>query len=84
MECRTKHHQLRINPRLWLPKLCYAALPWFYLGAGALAVITSLYIEARFRLTPWPLVFAAFCTYLAAHVFLCRWHSEHAKLTTPG
>ena len=35
-----------IGTKIWLPRLLYDALPWFYLLSGIVAFLATLYISA--------------------------------------
>lgn len=50
--------------KIWLPRLVYDALPWFYLLAGAAAFLATLYISEWFWVLPHYLLFAAGCVHL--------------------
>ena len=47
--------------RIWLPKLLYDALPYFYLTAGFAAFFATLYISDWFWVLPHYLIFSAAC-----------------------
>ncbi len=56
--------------KIWLPKLLYNALPYFYLGAGVAAFLATLYISDWFWVLPHYLLFSAACVHFGALV----WH----------
>lgn len=58
--------------KIWLPKLLYDSLPYFYLSAGIAALFATLYISAWFWILPHYLLFSAACLHLAFHVFRRR------------
>lgn len=58
--------------RIWLPKLLYDSLPWFYLLAGLLAFLATLYISEWFWVLPHYLIFSAACLHLALAVYSRR------------
>ena len=62
-----------INRKIWLPKLVYDALPWFYAGSGLLALLATLYIGDPFWRVPHSLLAAAVCIQLALYVFIRRY-----------
>ncbi len=59
----------RLNRKIWLPKLYYDALPWFYLFAGVAALLATLYINAWFWILPHSLLFSAACIHFSVYVF---------------
>ncbi|MEO1245560.1 MAG: hypothetical protein AAFX56_07715 [Pseudomonadota bacterium] len=63
---------LKFTRKIWLPKLYYDALPWFYLSAGVSALLATLYINAWFWVLPHYLLFTAACFHLAIYVFRSR------------
>ncbi len=61
-----------ISRKIWLPKLFYDVLPYFYLGAGFLAFLSTLYISEWFWILPHYLLFSAACIHLGIVVFRRR------------
>ena len=59
--------------KIWLPKLLYDALPYFYLVSGVAAFLATLYISEWFWVLPHYLLFSAACLHLGAYVF----HRRH-------
>ncbi|MGI9205546.1 MAG: hypothetical protein ACR2Q3_16140 [Woeseiaceae bacterium] len=53
-----------INRKIWLPKLLYDGLPLFYLLAGVLALVATLYIGAWYWVVPHYVLFSAGCLHL--------------------
>ncbi len=51
--------------KIWLPRLLYDALPYFYLTAGFTALFATLYISEWFWVLPHYLLFAVACLHLA-------------------
>jgi len=51
--------------KIWLPRLLYDALPYFYLAAGFTALFATLYISEWFWVLPHYLLFAVACLHLA-------------------
>jgi hypothetical protein len=64
--------------KIWLPKLLYNALPWFYLVAGFGAFAATLYINQWFWLLPHYLLFSAACIHLGLFVYRRRRHRGDA------
>ncbi|MEX2496574.1 MAG: hypothetical protein WD448_10820 [Woeseia sp.] len=58
--------------KIWLPKLLYDSLPYFYLFAGLAAFFAALYISDWFWVLPHYTLFAAACLHLAGAVYLRR------------
>ena len=66
--------------RIWLPKLLYDALPWFYLASGIVAFLTTLYISEWFWVLPHYLLFSAACIHLGVIII----HRRRARRDTKG
>lgn len=64
-----------VSKKIWLPKLFYDALPYFYLTAGFLAFFTTLYISEWFWVLPHYLLFSAACIHLGIVVYRRRHRS---------
>ena len=58
--------------KIWLPKLLYDALPWFYCLAGPSALLAALYIGGWIRVAPHALIVSVGCLHFAFWVFLKR------------
>lgn len=58
--------------KIWLPKLLYDSLPYFYLLAGLAAFFAALYISEWFWVVPQYILFSAACLHLAFAVFRRR------------
>jgi hypothetical protein len=58
--------------KIWLPRLVYDCLPYFYLTAGFAALFATLYISEWFWVLPHYLLFSAACLHLAAVVLRRR------------
>lgn len=65
--------------KIWLPKLLYDSLPYFYLGSGIAAFLATLYISAWFWVLPHYLLFSAACLHLSIHVYRRRSRSRRAR-----
>lgn len=61
-----------VSRKIWLPKLIYDALPYFYLIAGISAFFTTLYISEWFWVLPHYLLFSAACIHLGILVYRRR------------
>ena len=58
--------------KIWLPRLLYDSLPYFYLVAGLTAFFAALYISEWFWVVPQYILFSAACFHLAFVVFRRR------------
>ena len=58
--------------KIWLPKLLYDALPYFYLVSGFAAFFATLYISEWFWVLPHYLLFSAACLHLGIMVYRRR------------
>ena len=66
------------NRKIWLPKLLYNALPYFYLTSGFAAFFATLYISEWFWVLPHYLLFSAACIHLGISVYRQR-HSGSSE-----
>ena len=72
-----------ISRKIWLPKLLYDVLPYFYLASGVAAFLATLYISEWFWVLPHYLLFSAACLHLGILVFRRRKrHSQPRRETT--
>ena len=62
--------------RIWLPKLLYDCLPYFYLSAGFAALFATLYIGDWFWVLPHYIIFSAACLHLGTAVYRRRRRSR--------
>lgn len=60
------------SKKIWLPKLLYDALPYFYLSSGFAAFFATLYISEWFWVLPHYLLFSAACIHLGLFVYRRR------------
>lgn len=67
-----------LTRKIWLPKLIYDALPYFYLTVGFTAFFATLYISEWFWVLPHYLLFSATCIHLAIVVYRRR-HRDPAQ-----
>lgn len=61
-----------VGRKIWLPKLLYDALPYFYLASGIAAFLATLYINEWFWVLPHYLLFSAACLHLGIVVYRRR------------
>lgn len=90
---KARHHDRIPTPvlsrKIWLPKVFYDAVPYFYLAAGVLAFFTTLYVSEWFWVLPHYLLFSVACLHFG-FVILRRRHRESRAAsgarpgTTPG
>ena len=67
-----------MSRKLWLPKLLYDVLPYFYLAAGFLAFLATLYISEWFWVLPHYLLFSVVCLHLGVLVYRRRRRANDA------
>lgn len=58
--------------KIWLPKLAYDCLPYFYLTAGFVAFFATLYISDWFWVLPHYLLFSLACIHFGVVVYRKR------------
>ena len=58
--------------KIWLPKVLYDFLPYFYLTSGFAAYFATLYISNWFWVLPHYLLFSAGCLHLGLMVYRRR------------
>lgn len=68
-----------VSRKIWLPKLLYDALPYFYLLSGISAFLATLYISEWFWVLPHYVLFSAACLHLGVFVYRRR----HRKRSEP-
>lgn len=61
-----------VNRKIWLPKLIYDVLPYFYLVSGFAAFFATLYVSEWFWILPHYLLFSAGCIHLGFLVYRRR------------
>ena len=58
--------------KIWIPKLVYASLPWFYVTSGIAAFLATLYISEWFWILPHYVLFSIACIHLGVFVLRRR------------
>ena len=58
--------------KIWLPKLLYSALPFFYVAAGIAALLATIYISDWFWVLPHYLLFSVACIHFGIFVYRRR------------
>ena len=71
-----------LSRKIWLPKAIYVALPYFYLVAGILAFLATLYISNWLWVLPHYLLFSAACLHLGVLILRRRRHPKDRGDTT--
>jgi len=61
-----------LSQKIWIPKLLYAALPYFYLVSGIGALVATLYVGSWIWLLPHYLLFSAICMHMGLLIFRRR------------
>jgi hypothetical protein len=67
--------------KIWLPKILYDALPYFYLTSGFAAFFATMYISEWFWVLPHYLLFSAACIHLGITVYRRRGNRERENST---
>ncbi len=65
-----------LSQRIWIPKLLYVALPYFYLVSGIGALIATLYIGSWIWVLPHYLLFSAVCLHMGLLIYHRRLRSD--------
>lgn len=65
--------------RIWLPRLVYDSLPYFYLTSGFAAFFATLYISEWFWVLPHYLLFSVGCLHLA--IVVSRMRRRRSRMT---
>lgn len=58
--------------KVWLPKLLYDVLPYFYITSGFAAFFATLYVSNWYWVLPHYLLFAAACMHIGLAVYRRR------------
>ncbi len=58
--------------KIWLSKMLYDALPYFYLTSGFAAFFATLYVSEWFWVLPHYLLFSAACSHLGIVIYRRR------------
>lgn len=77
---RGRENSRLVSRKIWLPKLIYDALPYFYLTSGLAAFFATLYITEWFWILPHYLLFSFVCFHLGVIVYRRR----HKKFADPS
>ncbi len=63
--------------KMWLPKLLYDALPFFYVASGLTAFAATLYISEWFWVLPHYLLFSVACVHIGLLLYRRRQRSAN-------
>jgi hypothetical protein len=69
-----------VTRKIWLPKILYDLLPYFYLTSGFAAFFATLYISNWFWVLPHYLLFSAGCLHLGFMLVRRRRIGSKSKL----
>ncbi len=61
-----------ITRKIWLPKVLYDVLPYFYITSGTVALFTTLYISEWFWVLPHYLLFSVACVHFGIVIYRRR------------
>jgi len=61
-----------LQKKIWLPKLIYSAVPYFYIAAGLAALFATFYIAEWFWVLPHYLLFAFASLHIGVIIFRRR------------
>ncbi|MGB5510834.1 MAG: hypothetical protein WBM87_03905 [Woeseiaceae bacterium] len=70
---------LFLRRKVWLPRLLYAALPYFYVLSGLTALLATFYIAEWFWVLPHYVLFSIFCIHIGILVYRRR-HRKTAAM----
>jgi len=74
---------LFLRRRVWLPRVLYAALPYFYMLSGLAAFVATFYITEWFWILPHYVVFSVFCVHIGILVYRRRHRKTTATSVNP-
>lgn len=72
-----------LSRKVWLPKVFYDAVPYFYLVAGVLAFLTTLYVSEWFWVVPHYFLFSVACLHFGI-IVLRRRHRASRRADQQG
>jgi len=67
-----RHAVESLQRRLWLPKLFYSAIPYFYITAGLSALLATFYIAEWFWVLPYYVLFSIASVHIGIIIFRRR------------
>ena len=69
---KARNSEHLVARKIWLPKLAYDALPWFYVVSGLAAFAATLYISEWFWVLPHYLLFSVGRVHLGLLIYRRR------------
>ena len=69
-----------LRRKIWLPKLLYAALPYFYVLSGLASFLATFYVTEWFWILPHYILFSVVCVHIGILVYRRRHMKTAAKL----
>jgi hypothetical protein len=75
----TRKKSSLVSRKVWLPKLLYDALPYFYLTSGFAAFFATLYINEWFWVLPHYVLFSAVCIHVGIVVYSRRHRKKESR-----
>ena len=69
-----------LRRRIWLPKLLYAAVPYFYMLSGLVAFLATISIAEWFWVLPHYVLFSGVCVHIGILVYRRRHRKTAAML----
>jgi hypothetical protein len=72
-----------LRRRIWLPKLIYSAVPYFYVAAGFAALLATFYIAEWFWVLPHYLLFSFASMHIGFIVFRRRRERRESQRGEP-
>jgi Flp pilus assembly protein TadB len=74
-----------VSRKIWLPKALYDAIPYFYILAGLVAFLATLYISTWLWILPHYLLFSAACLHIGILILRRRMRPrERRQAAEPG
>lgn len=68
-----------LSRKIWIPKVLYGALPYFYIVSGVAALLATLYIGRWFWVLPHYLFFAAACLHMGIMIYRRRANARESQ-----
>lgn len=73
----TPGHKPAVLRKIWLPRTLYNLVPWFYVSAGLLALLATIYINHWAWVVPHYILFSAVCLHIGLLILKRRWSSRN-------
>jgi hypothetical protein len=73
-----------LRRRIWLPKLVYSAVPYFYVAAGLAALLATFYIAEWFWVLPHYLLFSFASMHVGVIIFRRRRERRESEREEPA